>query len=127
MADGGLHQTPYAAVVELIHWIDQRRRRIIFNGWALARGRRIADLNAIDLLDLLTYHIIEQAVSYDTEEQHKKRIEVQDLLIGELTYDATRPIGEIELETGIKPPLWFNATGGVTLSQINMTAQRTRR
>lgn len=76
----------------------------------------------------MTYHIVEEATPpFQTEEQSKRRTEIYDLLIGELSYDETpRQVGEIERETGIKPPSWFKS-GGVTLSQISMTVQNARR
>lgn len=64
-------------------------------------------------------------MTYRTDEQRKKRDEIYDLLIGELSVEL-KPPSEVELETGIKMPSWFKPQG-VTLSEVNMIAQRKRR
>ena len=69
---------------------------------------------------------MDEATTYRTEEQAKRRAEIYDAVLGDLELDA-RPVGEIELETGIKPPSWFKATQGVTMSEIGMITQRGRR
>lgn len=61
---------------------------------------------------------MDRSITYLTQEQHKRRNELGDRLIGELNPEPpAEPIAEVAQRTGIRPPAWFN-TRGVTMDQV---------